>query len=267
MTLQTEQLFAQSDSISAAVNTNMANQMAECKKNTAKVWDSKLNRCVGKQQAIDTRNEAKACDALTDVTAKQNCHLKIAEKNTGLNSDTGSLYTGNSGSMLINGAATIYGAYSVLGWFNSTAKTKGENSACMSKKILGITGAAGIASDIYLKMKAKKTVKVLEGKFMLDKKNTAYEAQIKALEYLKVEQETVAEIAGMEKKRNMLLMVGYGLATGWAVYELTPFGANPDCVPKKDDDTKKEPDKSPAADPAQDSRQKFMDSIAPGSQG
>lgn len=237
-----QSVFAQGDSISGAADNAMASQRAACDKNSSMTWNSKLSRCVGKQQAVDMRNDAKACDALTDIKAKQNCHIKIAEKNSGLSSDTNSLNQGGTtGSMLMNSAATVVGAYTATSLFHEKAKSV-ENSNCMSKKIYGITGVAGLASDLYLKVKAKKKVKELEGKFMLDKKNTAYEAQIKALEYLKEEQNTVASIANMEKKRNMMLMVGYGLATAWAIYEITPYGANPDCVPgkKKEDTTNKE---------------------------
>lgn len=227
--------LAESDSISGAVDKNMAAQRTACDKNTSMEWSSKYSRCIGKQAAVDTRNEARACDSLTDLAAKQNCHLKLAEKNTALSSDPGSLYQPKTGgSMLLNSAATIYGAYTATNIFHEQAKS-GENSNCMSKKIYGITGLAGLASDFYLKSKAKKKVKEIEGKYMLDKKNSAFESQVLALEYLKEEQNTVVEIAGMEKKRNMMLMLGYGLATGWAVYELTPYGANPDCVPKKKD--------------------------------
>jgi hypothetical protein len=245
-----QSVFAQGDSISGVVDTNMAAQKDACNKNTAMTWSSKLNRCIGKQQAVDARNEANACDAMTDVTSKQKCQMKIAEKNSGLSSDTSSLNQGKTtASAVMNTANTAYGAYTVLNIFNKKAKS-GENSNCMSKKILGITATAGLASDIYLKMKAKKKVKDLEGKFLLDTKNTAYEAQVKALEYLKEEQSTVVEIANMEKKRNMMLMLGYGLATGWAIYELTPFVENPDCVPHKQtaDEKKVDADKVKTAD-------------------
>jgi hypothetical protein len=223
------------DSISASVDANMAAQRSECDKHTAMEWSSKLNRCIGKKAAVDARNEAKGCDSLADLSAKEKCHLNLAEKNTSLASDTSKLNQGNtSGSMLMNGAASIYSAYASTDIILDHSK-KNENSNCMSKKILGVTAVAGLASDVYLKMKAKKTVKDLEGKYMLDINNTTYEAQVKALEYLKQEQQTVIEIASMEKKRNMMLMLGYALATGWAIYEMTPYGANPNCVPKKDE--------------------------------
>ena len=210
----------------------MDEQKAACDKNTAQEWSSKLNRCIGKQAAVDTRNDAKACDALTDVAAKEKCHIALAEKNTGLSSDTSKLNQGKTGSsMIMNGVMAAYTIISMIGGFSRG----GAKSSCTSKKIFGVTSVAGLASDVYLKMRAKKKVKELEGKYKLDTTTNAHEAQVKALEYLKEEQQTVVAIASLEKKRNLLLMAGYGLAAGWAAYEMA-FGKNPACY-KKDGDS------------------------------
>lgn len=223
----------------------IADQQTACAKNTAMEWSSALNRCVGKQAAIDARNEAQACDALKDVTAKANCHLALAEKNSKLSSDPSKLNQGSTtNSMLMNGVAAAYSAINII----SSMGKNGEQSNCTSKKILGVTSVAGLASDVYLKMSAKKKVKELEGKYKLDTTTASTEAQVQALQYLKEEQQTVVSIAGMEKKRNLMLMLGYGMAAGWAVYEMTPFGANPDCVkPNKGDEVKASADAKPAA--------------------
>lgn len=217
-----------SDDVSSATTNSIENQQANCAKNTAMEWNAPLNRCVGKQAARDTRQAAQACAALTDLTAREQCNLALAEKNSGLSSDTSTLNQGNtSKSMMMNGVTT---AYWMINYISNLGKD-GEKSQCTSKMILGVTSIAGLASDIFLKMKAKKKVKELEGKYKLEASTGTKEAQIKALEYLREEQQTVVEIASMEKKRNMMLMLGYGIASAWAVYEMTSFGAaNADCV-------------------------------------
>ena len=222
----TQMIFAADTTTPKTVDQVMADQKAACDKNTSMTWSLKLNRCIGKQSSVDTRNAAKACDSLTDVAAKEKCNLNLAEKQTGLSSDTASLNQGNTtGSMVMNGVATAYTALS----FISAAGSTGEKSNCTSRTIFAVTSIAGLASDVFLKMKAKKKVQELEGKYKLDKTSSASEAQVKALEYLKEEQQTVVSIASMEKKRNMALMLGYGISTAWAIYEMMNF-TTPACT-------------------------------------
>lgn len=211
----------------AAVDANMAKQAEDCAKNTAMEWSATSNRCVGKKAAIDTRHAAQACEGITDLAAKEKCHIQLAEQNTKISSDTKGLDQGKTtNSMIMNGVGA---AYTMINMISSKGK-EGSTSNCTSKKILGITSVAGLASDVFLKMSAKKKVKALEGKYKLDSTTSTHEAQVSALQYLKDEQQTVVEIAGLEKKRNLALMLGYGIAAGWAVYEMTAFGMNPDCA-------------------------------------
>ncbi|MBC7428191.1 MAG: hypothetical protein H7336_06240 [Bacteriovorax sp.] len=224
--------FAQSDSISGAVDANMAAQRAACAKNTAMEWSSKLNRCIGKQAAVDARNEAIACNTLTDISAREKCQLKIAEKSTGLSSDTNSLNQGNLGkSAIMNGVGS---AYALLGMINGLGSKKKE-SKCTSKKIYGYTALAGTATDIWLKIRASKKMKELNNKYKLESTNSPYESQVRALQYLKEEQQTVADIASAEKKRNMLLIAGYGAATAMAIYEWATPQLNEQCYVKEKD--------------------------------
>lgn len=198
-------------------------QKTDCAKSASSEWSSSLNKCVEKVAAKQARNEANDCNAITVMAQREACHKALAEKKTGLSSDPNSLYQGNTtGSMLMNAA------YSVISLINFTG-AKGKKSTCTSKTIFGVTAVAGLASDFYLKFQAKKKVKELGDKYKIDTKNGASDAQIKALEYLKEEQNTVAEIASLEKKRNMLLMMGYGAAGVMAAWEMTPYGKNPGC--------------------------------------
>lgn len=209
------------------VNAKIAAQVEACAKNPAMEWSATLDRCVGKQSAVDSRKAAQACDGVTDLKEKEKCHMNLAEQKSKLSSDPNSLHKGNTTkSMMMNGVAAAYTAINII----SNLGKGGEKSNCTSKKILGVTSVAGLASDVYLKMKTKKKIKELEGKYKLDTTTASSEAQVTALEYLREEQQTVVEIAGMEKKRNLALMLGYGIAAGWAVYEMTGFGSNPGCA-------------------------------------
>ena len=215
-------------SVYAQTDASLIQQQADCTKNTAMQWSTSMNRCVGIQQAIDARHEVQDCNKITDLTQRENCHKAIAEKQTGLSADTNALDQtgGTNKSLLMNGVNTAYAALNFINAFGSAKKS----SPCMSKKIFGVTAVAGTLSDVYLKNRAKNKVKDLEGKYKLDAKTTAANSQVQAFEYLKDEQNTVADIAGMEKKRNMLLMLGYGAATAMALYEMTPMGANAACT-------------------------------------
>lgn len=219
----------------AQTDVAMEAQKAECQKNTSTEWSSSLNKCVGKVEARQTRHEANDCNSSPDMAQREACHKALAEKKTGLSSDTKSLPQGNTtGSMLMNTA------YSIVALINHTGSA-GKASSCTSKTIFGVTAVAGLASDVYLKYKAKKKVAELAGKYKLDVKNGASDAQVKALEYLKEEQNTVAEIASLEKKRNQLLMMGYAAAGLMAAWELSPYGAaNADCQKEEKKDASKE---------------------------
>lgn len=227
----------------AQTDLALQNQKAECSKHSSSEWSSALNKCVGKVEDRKTRHDAKDCNTIEDLTQREECHKKLAEQKTGLNSDPNSLNQGNTtGSAVMNGVGS---AYAIVGMINGVGKNK-KDSECMSKKIFGITAMAGFASDIYLKIRAKKKVKELEGKYKLETKQGAYDAQVKALQYLKEEQETVADIAGLEKKRNMLLMLGYGAASVMAIYEMATMGTmNAGCF-KPDPPANQEPKPAPA---------------------
>ncbi len=202
-------------------------QKDDCLKNTAMEWSNTYNRCVGKVAAREKRNEAISCNKEEDLAKREACHKRLAEKATGLSADTGSLNQGNTDkSMAMNSIATVFGLVALLNGAGSGLTF----SVCTSKRIFGITAIAGIASDIYLKMKAKDKDEELKNKFHLDAKSSANNSQVKALEYLKEEQNTVAEIAGMEKTRNMLLMAGYGAAGIMALVEMAYPETNPGCL-------------------------------------
>ncbi len=200
----------------AAVVDELQAQKDACTKNTAMTWDFTMNRCVGKVQARAERHEAQDCNLVTDIEARKACHMNVATKKTGVTSDPEK--AGEKISSLQSRSAMINGATSVVSLLNMFASKK-AGSSCMSKSIMGITALGGIATDIYFKIQTKKKLNALKDKFQLDLADSAYNAQVKALVFLKEEQEVVKKIASMEKKRQMLLMLGYGAAAVAAGYE------------------------------------------------
>jgi len=212
-------LYAEDDPLQA--------QKVACAKNTAMEWNNELNRCIGKAQARQARHDAQDCNALTDLAARKSCHINLATTKTGVTADpdeaASKITSGQTQSAVINTASTIV---SLINMFAS----KKAGSACMSKSIMGITSMAGLATDIWMKIQTKKKLKSLQDKYQIDNKTTPYDAQSRALYYLKEEQEVVKKIAGQEKKRQMLLMLGYGAAAVTAGYESF---SNADCWKKE----------------------------------
>jgi hypothetical protein len=203
-------------------------QKAECDKNKAAEWSTKYNRCLTKAQSKENRLAAQECDKNTDAAEREKCHNALAEKLTGLSSDPnqiGANSTTNT-SMMVNGVGT---AYSALSFLNVFGKSKKE-SPCTSKKIYGVTSVGGFLSDFYIKYTTKKKVDELKEKYKTDVKTSSQESQLRAFQYLRDEQEKIKEIASLEKKRNMILMLGYGAAAIMALYEMTPMGANAACT-------------------------------------
>lgn len=233
-------VFAQTDPLEV--------ERTNCSKSTAYTWDASRNRCIQKAESQEARHEVENCAALTDAQARKDCHKKIAEQKTGLDSDIKSLPQGTVGkSAVMNGIASVY---AILGLINS-AGSNGKASTCVCKKIFAVTSIAGTLTDIWLKIKAKTAMNDLKNKYQLGVKNNAYDNQSKAFEYLKEEQLTVKEIAAREKTRNMLLTAGYGAAALMALYEMSGISNKPDCY-KRDESTpeaKSAPGKEASNDP------------------
>ncbi len=191
-------------------------QQAECAKNTAAEWSATLNRCVGKVEARQTRHDAIDCNSITNAEERKTCQLNLASQKTGVTSNvdeaTSKVSNLQSQSAVVNAAGTII---AVLNYFG---KDLSQNT-CLSKQIFGITSTAGFLTDLYLKIQTKNKIKDFQDKFQIDMKDNPYNTQVKALQYLKEEQELVKEIASLEKKRQMLLMIGYGAAAATAGYE------------------------------------------------
>ena len=205
----------------------LAKQKEECAKKLNKTWDTSRNRCIEKVENKEMRKaETEAgnkCLEIKDLEARKKCFVEDARAKTpGMN-------TQPQGGALKGTAAIVTHAYSVMSLIQMA--TNGVESNCTSKTIFGATSLVGSLSDIYLKIQTKKKLKSLQDKYKIDLNTGRHDAQVKALEYLKEEQETLADIANKEKKRNMLMMAGYGAALGFAVYEMIQTPACGDAKP------------------------------------
>ena len=191
-------------------------QRESCSKNTAMEWSNTLNRCVGKAQARQERHDAQNCNKIEDLAARKACHMQLATQKTGVTDNpeeaAGKVSSLQSRSTMINAATSIVSLISMFG-------SKKAGSSCMSKSIMGVTSLGGLATDIWMKIQTKKKLKSLQDKYQIDSATSPYDAQVRAMHYLKEEQQTVKKIAGQEKKRQMLLMIGYAAAAVAAGYE------------------------------------------------
>lgn len=196
---------------------DMSTQQTTCNANTAMVWDSTLNRCMNKIQEQQYQKASADCGKITDLEQQKACQMNLASQQTGVTSNANQAMNNTSSlqdrAALINGASTVI---AVINWF---AGKDGTNNTCMSKSILAVTSIGGTITDILMKMKTQKAAENLIKKYQITKTDSPYSAQTKALEYLREEQQTVRDMAEMEKNRQTLLLIGYGAAFATAAYE------------------------------------------------
>lgn len=202
----------------------LVKQKEECYKRANKYWDEPRARCVEKAENKAQRAEesaaGNACLKLTNLEQRKACFMEQAREKSGNMNSEPEKSGGKTVESVITHAYTIMSLIQMFG--------QGESN-CTSRTIFGVTSLAGSLSDIYLRIQSKKKMKKLQDKFEIDLKTNRYDAQVKALEYLKEEQETIAGIASNEAKRHMVMMAGYGVALGVSLYE---GWGNPTCVEK-----------------------------------
>lgn len=213
----TNQLFAQS----------LDAEKAACGQNTAKVWSYELNRCMNKVDEANYLAASKKCDSIANPDEKKSCQMNLAKSLAGVTDDPNDaahrLKKGTDTSSVINGAYAITSAIH----FVSGNKL---SSSCLSLKVLAGFSVAGILSDLLIKKRIKDESKKLAQKYQVDQKATAFATQTKALEYLRDEQETMKSLADLEQKRQSLLMTGYAIAAGLAIYEMVSTPTSTKCL-------------------------------------
>ncbi len=193
-------------------------QQTACKSDTSKIWDCKLNRCITSQAVINIRNEAQSCMNLPESTdaekvAKKACMDNKAKELTGVQGG----FTNKSNTL----AKTAYGFSVGLALINSFGKDD-NSSSCMSKSIFKAAAYGAIAGELYQYFFMKKALEKLQEEYKKGtlKEGAAFEAQVKAFEFLRDEQKAIADMAKKKQVLYTALSLAYGVATAAAVVEI-----------------------------------------------
>src|SRR5690606_35569397 len=90
---------------------------------------------------------------------------------------------------------------------------------CYSKWIVLGTGGMALVSELYFRFVANTEIKDLREEYDKEVPGEPYYAQVRALEYLKQEQEALSKMAGNRKKAYMLQKAGYTVGAVAAIFE------------------------------------------------
>ncbi|MEE2743351.1 MAG: hypothetical protein VYD54_05550, partial [Bdellovibrionota bacterium] len=197
-------------------------QKAECFESSSKIWDESLNRCINKQGSVDEREKFKECEAITDLTERNTCLEELRKKQMGdMKEENPVAWLGTAGAVV----STL-----TLIAINLAAKETG--GVCLSKKILTAAALAHLVSEAFNYFYAEKELRELREAYSetVNDEQKAYDAQLKALEFLKEEQQTIASVAAKKKIAYSLVAGLYGAALLAAVWELTPWGTAGACI-------------------------------------
>lgn len=198
----------------------LAKQQTECQKNPSMQWDCKLNRCITPQTVVDMRVKNQACIDLPETTkeelaAKKACMDQRAESETGVKGGQ----TPKGSGFMVKAAYTMSVGLALINSFSTMA----EGDSCTSKTIFNATAYGAIAGELYQYFFLKKSLEKLQKNYKdgIIKEGAAFEAQVKAFEYLRDEQDAIADIAKKKQILYTTLAAGYGAATAVALVEIS----------------------------------------------
>lgn len=177
--------------------------MAQRQCTDSQEWSAQRNMCVTTESSKARRDDARKCSKIEDADARKACHDKVAASETGVSkgdeySDSGmldmsipALTAAMSGTMMI-----------------TSKKIMGP---CLSLTTMAGTSVVGLASEFFYKKQAKKKLEELQEDYEKETaSDDAYHAQKRAFEFLKKEQELIAEFE--EKRRNTMFVMTAGYA-------------------------------------------------------
>ncbi len=179
----------------------------ECAKKASSYWDSSLNRCVLKQEAIGDRKEYEACEKETDVQKKKVCFDQLAKSEVGAISNK--KLNEVSGQLAYTLALTLAG-------INLTSKE--VTTKCKSKTIFNGVAAAGVLGELMTHQETKNKLKKLGKDYAAS--SDAYTSQLEAFKHLKKEQEIIIKVAKAKKNLYQGLAAGYGIVFATAMVEV-----------------------------------------------
>ncbi len=189
----------------------LINERNACELDSSKAWSCELNRCVTTQESKTARDDYEACSELAKYEERKKCHDDYALKYTGIKQEKEPPY------MIGAGVSAALATIMVL----NIAAAKNAKGRCISKYILAATGGAGVMSEIYFQMSAKKQLEELREKYEKEQElSNSYHQQVRALEFLKQEQEMVADYSKNRKAAYMMLTAGYGMSMAAAIFDM-----------------------------------------------
>lgn len=196
---------------SAISDPELLKQKQECEKDISRDWSCELNRCMTTEDSKKARDDYNACAELPNYEERKKCHDDYALKYTGIKSEKEPPY------MIGAGVSAALATMMVL----NMAAAKNAKGKCISKYVLAAAGGAGVMSEIYFQMTAKKQLEKLQEDYKKEQElSSAYHQQVRALQYLKMEQEMVVDYAKNRKTAYMMLTAGYGMAMAMAIFDM-----------------------------------------------
>lgn len=205
-------------------DSELETQRSECLKKASMAWSCELNRCMTTQESFALRKQFESCTQISEQSARQACFEKIATEQSGVSKGARPKSSG------IEAVAAIGSAlYAIILGFSMGSATQATGMSCNSKTVMIGAGAAFLVSHFYFKMFAGKDFKKLQESYEKDTKSAdSFDAQYKAFEYLKKEQEAVKKIAGQKKMLYTALLAAFGIGTGLAAWETFKMTTPPD---------------------------------------
>ncbi|MGB0452969.1 MAG: hypothetical protein ACPGJV_04570 [Bacteriovoracaceae bacterium] len=206
--------FAQSsdptgDRVKAANSYTPLGQ-SECDADPNRNWDPARGRCIYTQKSVDERNEYQECAGIEDADSRKACNDRFAKGKTGEMGDEDDSWMGLGLSGINLALVTI----NLMG----VGQTGGS---CISKYIFAGTAGVGVLSELYFKFMAKKQLDELRENYEKeDALEDPYASQIRAFQFLKDEQEKIADYSGKRKTAYYVLTAGYTAAAAAAVYDM-----------------------------------------------
>jgi len=217
----------------------MAEKQRDCTNDSARTWMCEMNRCVTTAEAQGLREKFKECAELKDDTARKKCHDDFARNESEVTNKKKGASKGLSAS-----AAVINGANAAMLFLAGKGKSP-SGGQCISRKIYMAASVVSVLAELYMMMMVDKKLKKLQKKYEDEQLNEeAYAAQTRALQYLKEEQSTIADMAKARKNAYTLQLALYGATTVAAVLEITlgktppAFSPTP-CLSKEGEDQQK----------------------------
>ncbi len=229
-------IYAQNGCASLAGDPVLQEQKKQCDADNSKRWDCQLNTCVITEENIESRDEYNKCAALDSAESRKTCFDKLAKDRAGsLKTKDPDSGANKSLQSMVSGVALTMAIINYSG--------KGVDG-CTSGKIFSAAAIASLLSELYTYFSLSKKLKKLESSYKKTAIEDPYSAQLKAFEFLKKQQETIAKNAKTKKTAYTIQLAMYAAATTTALLEMTStFGMQPCAAAETPKDT---PAKKPA---------------------